>query len=538
MHSATHASLWVETCSPPDLGDLSLRPRHHDVIVIGAGVVGLVSAVLLAERGLDVCVLEADTVLGRNTTTFSTVKATVGQGRMASRIKSRLGEQAARTYVQANQGGLALLRRMVVDHGIDCALRTEPHWIYATNPSDVQHLHEERKLLAKFGVGARHVSLQRGVDGTPLPPRARMAFSVEEQVSFHPARYLMGLADRFVNGLGGTLAVGVRATGVQESGDTVRVETSGGELTAGATVLATHVPFLDRGGHFAKLTPTRAYAIAGPIDDGVTAGMTYDIGQQTHSTRTYEYSGVDGLSQRLLIAVGEEHRVGHDEDAMDHYTRLYRWARESYGMRSVAFRWSTQDPSSLDHVPYVGRVSPMDERIFTATGFGGWGMTNGHAAAMVLVGEITEHSGETRAWSHLFDATRIEMARNIGSIIGTNAPVAKALVSDHARQVTGRRRDPEELGAGQSGLFEGPLRTVAAYRDRDGVLHRVSARCTHMGCLVRFNDAEESWDCPCHGSRFSVDGAVMEGPATEPLHPAGGLTGSVDLTKGNERESR
>jgi nitrite reductase/ring-hydroxylating ferredoxin subunit len=207
-------------------------------------------------------------------------------------------------------------------------------------------------------------------------------------------------------------------------------------------------------------------------------------------------------------------------------------------MTEVSFRWSTQDPTSLDNVPYVGRISPLHDRIFTATGFGGWGITNGHAAALMIANEITDqHTGETKVWAQLFDATRIEIGKNLGSVISTNVKVAKALVSDHAKALKASG-DPENLQPGQSGLFEGPLRTIAAYKDEQGTLHKVSARCTHMGCLVRFNNAEISWDCPCHGSRFGVDGHVIEGPATEPLHPAGGLTSNVDLTKDQSKQER
>lgn len=261
--------------------------------------------------------------------------------------------------------------------------------------------------------------------------------------------------------------------------------------------------------------------------------MTYDIGQQSHSTRTHNLTHPNGTTERLLIVVGQGHVVGRQDDAIDNYSRLHQWAKDNFDMDHVMYRWSTQDPSSLDNVPYVGKISNNHERIFTATGFGGWGMTNAHAAAHTITNEIlSTHTSQTKAWSQLFDATRLELDKNAKSFFSNQAQVAKALVSNHAKQLKSTGH-PNQLQNNEHGLFEGPLKTIAAFRDQQGTLHQVSARCTHMGCLVRFNDAEESWDCPCHGSRFTIDGEVIEGPATENLSK---VEEHVDLTKTQPKE--
>ena len=546
MHDAIHASLWVDTAETPDFGDLSLKPRDYDVLVIGAGIVGVTTALLLAKQNLSVCLIEADATLGVNTTTHSTVKATVAQGRTASRIKNKLGEQAARSYIHANQFGLDLMKRIISEHGIDCDANEGPHWIYATNPSDVQYLHEERELLTRLGIDARHQSLTATPAGAanPLPPKARMAFTVENQLEFHPAKYLLNIIRVLINNCDVDVAVNTRATDLTESNDTVRTETSQGTITSKFAVVATHYPFLNTGLHFAKLTPHREYALAGPIPADQPAGMTYDIGQQTHSTRTYELAHPNGTTERLLIVVGQGHTTGREDDAIEHYNRLHTWAKLNHGLDNVKYRWSTQDPDSLDNVPYIGRLSRSHDRTFTATGFGGWGMTNAHLAAQLITNEITNsHTGQTKVWAQVFDATRLELERTAKEFMSAQTQVAKALVSDHAKQIKQAGKHAEELTNNEHGLFEGPLKTIAAYRDDNGVLHKVSARCTHMGCLVRFNDAETTWDCPCHGSRFSVDGEIIEGPATEPLHHVAGHgdrkgapDDHVDLTQSQDRE--
>jgi Rieske Fe-S protein len=233
---------------------------------------------------------------------------------------------------------------------------------------------------------------------------------------------------------------------------------------------------------------------------------TYLDADTHHSVRT---ALVDGV--RHLIVGGEHYRVGDHVDVRARYARLEAWAGEKLGLTDVQYRWSAHDLSTVDGVPYVGRYHPRAKNLWVATGFGQWGMTGGVAAGLLLRDLVQGESSET---ADVFDPNRFSL-RAAGSVVSNNVTVAKFLAGDHVRAL--RAPALSDLPAGEATVTRQGASMVAAYRDDSGALHAVHARCTHLGCLVAFNNAERTWDCPCHGSRFDVDGAVIQGPAVHPL---------------------
>jgi Rieske Fe-S protein len=218
---------------------------------------------------------------------------------------------------------------------------------------------------------------------------------------------------------------------------------------------------------------------------------------------------VDGT--RYVIVGGEHYRVGDHVDVAERFTRLAEWAAANVGLTDVRYRWSAHDLSTLDGVPYVGRYYPRAKNLWVATGFGQWGMTGGTAAGLLLADLVRGRSAES---AELFDPNRFSL-RSAGAFVSNNATVAKYLAGDHLRALRGDAL--ADLAPGAATVTRRGATMVAAYRDESGALHAVHARCTHLGCLVSFNNAERSWDCPCHGSRFDVDGQVLHGPAVRPL---------------------
>jgi Rieske Fe-S protein len=214
-----------------------------------------------------------------------------------------------------------------------------------------------------------------------------------------------------------------------------------------------------------------------------------------------------------VIVGGEHYRVGDHVDVNARFAKLEAWAREHVGLTDVRYRWSAHDMSTADSVPYVGRYHPRASHLWVATGFGQWGMTGGTAAGMVLRDLVM---GEDNAYADLYDPNRFSL-RAAAGMVSANATVAKFLAGDHVRALT-KQQGLADLRPGEARVTS----TVAAYRDESGALHAVRAHCTHLGCLVAFNNAERTWDCPCHGSRFDVDGQVIQGPAVQPLRQVNG----------------
>lgn len=497
-----HLSPWVDTMDSPGTYGRVADANGVDVIVVGAGIVGLTSALLLQRAGRKVAVLEARG-LAASVTTHSTVKVTVGHGTTYTQIVKKRGRTAAAHYAQANRDGMATLTALAEDLGIDCDLRAgQRHLIYAEDSSDASQIDAELSIAQELGLPAVRV------DDPGLPFAVAAAIAFEDQASFHPGKYVQGLLAAFVEA-GGVMVTGVRATGVDEDRDSCTVSTSVGDVSAAQVVVATGYPILDRGGHFARLTATRSYGVAGVLPSTADPGMTINVGSPTHSTRTVELNG-----ERLLVVVGEGHEVGHVSNTAERWDRLRDWAGIHFGVQDFRYHWSAEETHSDDHVPFAGLINPGSRRIFTATGFAGWGMTNGTASAMLIADLVTEQ--EPPAWAATFDARRAETRLPGAQFVKRNLHVAKTWVKDRV----GPARPAQEvtqLTPGEGSVFHIDGRDTAVCRDDDGQLHAVSAVCPHLGCNVAWNRGEKSWDCPCHGSRFTMEGEVLHGPASSPL---------------------
>jgi Rieske Fe-S protein len=236
--------------------------------------------------------------------------------------------------------------------------------------------------------------------------------------------------------------------------------------------------------------------------------MYLSVDTPSRSVRSARMGG-----EEVVILGGEGHKVGQDADTRERYAALESWARANFAVRSVDYRWSAQDYVPADHVPFVGPVAPGSERVLVATGFKKWGMSNGSAAGAMLADRI---AGRDNPFAPFFDSTRLNPRQSVKELVKENADVVKRFVGDRLRTET---RSVADLGPGQAAVVVEGAERVAAYRDEDGTLHAVSPVCTHMGCTVTWNTAETTWDCPCHGSRFSCDGAVVQGPAVTDLEP-------------------
>jgi glycine/D-amino acid oxidase-like deaminating enzyme/nitrite reductase/ring-hydroxylating ferredoxin subunit len=492
-------SLWLDTFPVPSLKDPVLHPVEVDVAVLGAGIVGLSTALLCKREGLRVAVIEAKHV-AYGATGHSTVKAAVGHGTRLSSIEKTLGSNAAQAYAAANLAGRERIVQLAEELSIPCDMSRGPHYVYADAEQDVERLRAEAELAARLELPATFV------DQVPLPVPAVAAVRFDNEVQLHPAAYLAGLATA-IDGDGSHIFQHARAVGVDD-GEPCAVHTEAGDVRADRVVVATHYPTLDRGGLFAKLGVKREYAVAGVLPAGTPGGMTISIGSRTRSTRTFRLGNED-----LLIIVGETHETGTDDAREDRYAALEEWGRRYFGITGYRYRWSTQDPVSLDGVPYAGRL-PGAAHVFAATGFGGWGMSNGTASAMILTDLLMER---TNPWASVFSPARLGSVGTVPRLAKLQAKVATRWLKD---RVTGTEPGtPAELGPGEAGVFMVNGNRTAASRDEDGTLHAVSAVCTHLKCIVHWNAAERSWDCPCHGSRFTPRGEVLNAPATAPLAP-------------------
>ncbi|MFC7721802.1 FAD-dependent oxidoreductase [Nonomuraea recticatena] len=338
-------------------------------------------------------------------------------------------------------------------------------------------------------------------DGAAVPDRGRRTGARPGPVP--PRKYLLGLAEA-MTASGAQIYEHTRAVRL----DSGKVTTADGlVVTADDVVVATHYPVFDRALLFARMTPRRELVVAAPIEAAADPRGTFITTEQgTRSVRTAPLE--DG--RRLLLVTGEKYRPGEGSVGA-RLERLGEWMTERFGVEP-RYRWAAQDNDTTDGLPFVGPLHVGARHAYVATGFGGWGMSNGVMAGLLLAALI---SGEDRPWAGLYDPRRVHPVREAGPLLKAQASVAAHFVGD--RFGTGGRDDLEGLLPGQAAVVKVAGERCAAYRDVEGQVHAVSALCSHMGCVVAFNDAERTWECPCHGSRFALDGSILQGPATEPL---------------------
>jgi glycine/D-amino acid oxidase-like deaminating enzyme/nitrite reductase/ring-hydroxylating ferredoxin subunit len=470
-----------------------------DVAVIGGGIAGLSTAHELKQRGRTVAVVEAGRI-ATSVTGYTTAKITSLHTKIYTELVAHFGDDSARVYGQSQQAGLERIAHWVDTYSIDCDFARQPAFTYAVDGAAADELRREAETAAALGLPASYVT------ATYLPFQISGAVRFDDQAQFHPRRFLLALAAR-IPGDGSHVFEQTRMLGVQE-GQPCTVTCDVGEIVADDVVLATHYPVLDRGLMFARLEPHRDVVVAGLLPPGQRLdGMFISTEADTHSVRCAPHP--DG---QLLIVGGEPWKTGHDEDIKARYDRLAAWAAEHFGLAVPTYRWSTQDNTTADGVPYIGPFHAAAEHLYVAAGFRGWGMTNGTVAGMLLADLI---GGVESPWAQLYDPRRVKALTSAKTVLKLGADAVKGLIGE---TFTPAQVDSvDEIGPGEGAVAQLNGDKAAVYRDEAGELHCLSARCTHLGCVLHFNNAEKSWDCPCHGSRFDHDGAVLQGPANRPL---------------------
>lgn len=490
-------SLWLET-SPGIPADTFTPGGSYDTVVVGAGLTGLSTAVLLARGGQKVAVVEARRT-GAVTTGNTTAKISLLQGTVLSEVARHHNVSTAAAYAAANRRGQEWLLSFCDSAGV--GYETRDAWTYAVTPDGAAAVTAERDACRAAGLPVESTT------ETELPFRVQAALRLADQAQFHPLQALSALAAE-LRTLSGALFEGIRVTEIHHANTgKVRVVTQPGDLQASSVVLATGIPILDRGGYFAVVKPMRSYASAFPVTGEVPEGMYLSADSPSRSLRT---AAVDGT--RYLLAGGDGHPVGRASHTRDRINGLHEWATRNFSVGEARYDWSAQDYSPASAVPYVGELPLLGRNIYAATGFNKWGMTNGVAAALSLSAKILGNPDPDAA---LYKA-KVSLPDAV-TTVKDNAEVGLQMLSGWAgglSRTTGTE-PPEGLGVV---VREGG--SPVAVCTVNGVTSRRSAICPHLHGVLAWNDAEASWDCPLHGSRFSADGEVLEGPAVKGLDPA------------------
>jgi glycine/D-amino acid oxidase-like deaminating enzyme/nitrite reductase/ring-hydroxylating ferredoxin subunit len=492
-------SYWIDSTPATSHPPLAVD-TEADVAVIGGGIAGMCTAWEVAATGRSVVLLDADRIV-TGVTGYTTAKLSSLHTLAYARISRAFGAAAARLYAQSQQSAVEHAAAVATELGADCDLERVPGFTFVESEADVSQVRDEAAAAREAGLEASFVT------DTGLPFPVAGAVRVEDQAQFHPRKYLLALAEDLVR-RGGRIFERTRAVGLAD-GQPCRVTTEQGRsVVARDVVVTTHYPVFDRALLFARLSIRRELVVAGPIPQEQDPGGIYITPEEnTRSVRSAPFR--DG--QRLLIVTGEHFTPG-TADVTERFERLLAWARGRFPQVEITHRWATQDTSTTDGVPFVGPFHPGARHVHVATGFGGWGMSTGIMAGQLLAAAT---AGERLPWADLYDPRRFHPVREVGPMLELQATVARHFIGDRIR--SSHVDSLDEITAGTGAVIRVGGEQRAVYRDETGLLHALSARCTHLGCIVHFNDAERAWECPCHGSRFDVDGSVIQGPANKPL---------------------
>lgn len=493
-----HTSLWQQTVTKTPL-KVNALPQQADVIIVGAGITGITTGLMLQKAGKECIILEAQNI-GFGTTGGTTAHINTLLDTPYSTIIKNFSSEDARLVARAAEEAVNHIRENVNQYNITCGFESCKAVVFAQNEEQ-----DETLQSVLDGCNEAELDVIREND-IPIPIDFTRAFSAAGQAKFHPLRYIQALAQEFTNA-GGSLLEHSRVVKVREENDVLYVETTNNTFAGRHIIYATHVPPGINLVHL-RYTPYRSYAIAVKLASGkYPRELVYDLHDPYHYYRTQEIDG-----EQYLIVGGEDHKTGDDTNTQSSFMRLESHVRKYFDVESITHKWSSQYYESTDGLPYIGVLPGNSDKFLVATGFGGNGMTYGTLSAMVLKSLIFR---EENPLIKLFSPSRLKPVAGFKNFTVHNFDVLKEVMSRFF--ASDKINGLADIAPTEGKVIQIDDDKVGIYKDEHGSIHAVYATCTHMGCTVSWNQAELSWDCPCHGARYSVDGTVLNGPADRDL---------------------
>lgn len=493
-------SIW-EAASPSTPFSSLNSDIKVDVVIVGGGITGISAAYQLSKKGKKVAVVEAYKI-GEGDTGSSTgnLYCTIGDPGL-HKIESNFSEEKVREVLESRKAAVDFIENRVNEFQIDCDFKRVPWCLFAED--NVDENKEELSFIDKEQETATKADLFFSSD-IPIQLSTK-GIRLDHQAQFNPLKYVKELAKN-IDSTFCTIYENTRATEIEE-GDVCKVTTPHGIITADYVVMATHSPL---GVYFVhtSLGPYREYAVAAKLNgEYPPPGIFWERKDNEHfSMRIF-----DSPKGKVLMVLGEIHKTGQKENNEECYLNLENFLRQRFDVASVEYKWSAQQFKAADGIPYIG-LSAGNKKIYIATGFSADGLTYGTLAAMIISDQICE---QENPWSKTYDASRITPIASAGNFLKENLNMAAELIKDKLKSADAKHFS--QIAAGEGKIMEIDGDKCAASRDAEGNLSVVSAVCTHLGCIVHWNHAEATWDCPCHGSRFAKNGEVIEGPAIKPL---------------------
>ena len=491
-------SYWI--ASTPRSGYPALdKDVKVDVAIIGGGMAGISCAYMLSKEGIKTAVIEADRIL-QGATGHTTAKITSQHGIIYSKIKKHMGMELAKQYAEANEAAIRTIEKTAGDNNIACDYMPQSAYIYTLQEEYAGKINDEAETASELGIKAEFLK------ETPLPFPVKAALRFDNQAQFHPRKFLLALA-KAVTDSGSHIFEQSRVVDIEEGSPHVLTTQQGKKVTAEKVIIASHYPCYNKSGlYFTRLYTERSYVVAVKAKEKFPGGMYITAEDPGRSLRSQASEHGE-----LIFVGGEHHKTGQGIETVKHYEALTDFANELYAVEDIPYRWSTQDCMTLDGLPYVGHFTSKTPNLYIATGYGKWGMTSSIVSSMLLRDLILEGSSP---WQEVYNPSRQTVTASAKNFVVENLNVAEKLIE-------GKISFPPEhvdIEPGKGEIVRTDGQRTGVYKDEQGSLHVIDTTCSHLGCELNWNSAEKSWDCPCHGSRFSYEGGIIEGPAVTPLN--------------------
>lgn len=493
---------------PPDPFWISTTPKtdypilednlNIDIAIVGGGMTGITSAYLLKKEGLKVVVIDAGRII-HGTSGHTTAKITSQHGLIYNKLLGNFGRELTQQYASSNEAALAFIRKLIQEENIECDFSDQNAYTYTQDDNYIKGIEEEAHLAATLGINSQYI------ESIPLPINIKAAVCFRDQAQFHPRKYLYTL-QKNIPGDGCYIFENTRIMDIKEGSPCTLLTEHGNSIKAEKVIIASHYPCYDgKGLYFTRLYPERSYALGVKTTEDFPGGMYITAEDPSRSLRYTPYN-----NGKLLIVGGEHHKTGQGENMNSHYIKLRDFISNIFTIEDIPYRWSTHDYTTPDDSPYIGNLTSNTPNIFVATGYKKWGMTTSTVAAIMLRDFITK--GES-PWKDIYNPSRKNINTTLDTIIEENIDVAKHYFKGKLSEL----ENNVLINNGEAKIVDVNGTRAGAYRDENGELHIVDTSCPHVGCELNWNNAEKTWDCPCHGSRFTIDGDIVEGPVIHRL---------------------
>lgn len=499
IRDGEHISPWNEFGPLEQISDKHNPVQVYDCLVVGAGITGLTAALILQSSGKKVVLAEAYTA-GFGTTGGTSAHINTFADTTYAEAESAFGAEGAQLFADAINEGFGIIKENIKTYNIDCDFEDKTGYLYAEDEKQQKELEDLYKGALKVGIKLKYS------EKAPTPVNYQRALEFPGQAQFHPLKYLRGILKAYIKS-GGIILNNTRIEAIDTKDDIHIVTTNGTlQIKAHKVIYATHMPPGITSFNF-RCAPYRSYVIGVKLkSDSYPDALVYDMQEPYHYFRTHIIEG-----QKLLIAGGNDHKTGHD-DPEKAFSDLEKYIRKYYSVSSVKYKWSSQYYIPADGFPYIGQMPEASDGIYCATGFNGNGMMLGSVSARILSDLV---SGKGSKYEGIFSPARIKPIAGFKEFVTENADVAYHFIADRISVHETDSLNRLKPDTGKVVEIDGTM--IAAYKDAAGKLHGLNPVCTHAKCIVNWNQEEKSWDCPCHGARYDIDGKVLSGPARKDL---------------------